>query len=143
MAPLRVALAQILVSPPDLAILDEPPNHLDLDAIEWLENHMVTAYPGALLLITHDRTVLNRVVTRTLELESGRLHSYEGGWEAYLFAKAERESIAARTESNRQNFLRTELEWLRRQPKARTGKQKARIGRAEAAIYAKPMAATG
>ena len=139
----RVALAQILVSPPDLAILDEPTNHLDLDAIEWLENHMVTAYPGALLLITHDRTVLNRVVTRTLELESGRLHSYEGGWEAYLFAKAERESIAARTESNRQNFLRTELEWLRRQPKARTGKQKARIGRAEAAIDAKPMAATG
>ena len=72
----RVALAQILVSPPDLAILDEPTNHLDLDAIEWLENHMVTAYPGALLLITHDRTVLNRVVSRTLELESGRLHSY-------------------------------------------------------------------
>ncbi|MCB9753150.1 MAG: ABC-F family ATP-binding cassette domain-containing protein [Myxococcales bacterium] len=129
----RVALARILARRPALAILDEPTNHLDVATIEWLEQYLVEQYPGALLLITHDRYVLDRVAGRTLELARARVHSYEGGYEAYLAAKAERDAIARRTEANRQNFLRRELEWLRRQPKARTGKQKARIQRIQRA----------
>lgn len=134
----RVALARILVARPALAVLDEPSNHLDVETIEWLENYLIDEHPGALLLITHDRYLLDRVVTRTLELDQGQLFSYDGGYEDYLEAKAERLAHEARTESNRQNFLRRELEWLRRQPKARTGKQKARIQRAETAKGAPP-----
>jgi ATP-binding cassette subfamily F protein uup len=130
----RVALAQLLVAQPDLAILDEPTNHLDLDTIEWLEEHLRDRFPGALLLISHDRSVLDQVTTRTLELHDGLLDSYDGGYAAYLIAKAEREAHAERTERNRQNFLRREVEWLRRQPKARATKQKARIARAETAL---------
>jgi ATP-binding cassette subfamily F protein uup len=132
----RVALARLLVARPDFAVLDEPTNHLDAETIEWLEEHLLNEYPGALLLITHDRWVLDRVVQRTLELHQGNLSSYDGGWEEYLLAKAEREELAQRTESNRRNMLRTELEWLSRQPKARTGKQKARIDRVQAAASA-------
>ncbi|MHA7836075.1 MAG: ABC-F family ATP-binding cassette domain-containing protein [bacterium] len=130
----RVALAKLLVSEPDLAILDEPTNHLDLDTIEWLEEHLRDRFPGALLLISHDRSVLDHVTTRTLELHEGSVHAYEGGYGAYLIAKAEREAHAERTERNRQNFLRREVEWLRRQPKARGTKQKARIARARSAL---------
>jgi ATP-binding cassette subfamily F protein uup len=130
----RVALARLLVGAPDVAILDEPTNHLDASTIEWLEEYLVGTFAGALLLITHDRYVLDRVVARTLELERGKVHSYEGGWEMYLTAKAERQEILDRTAANRSNFLRKELEWLRRQPKARTTKQKARIKRAEDVI---------
>ena len=128
----RLALARVLVARPALAILDEPTNHLDIETIEWLEEHLIEEFPGAMLLITHDRYVLDRVVNRTVELDRKKLHAYDGGWQTYLEAKAERLSHEERTESNRQNFLRRELEWLRRQPKARTGKQKARIGRVEA-----------
>lgn len=129
----RVALAKILVARPTLAILDEPTNHLDVETIDWLENHLGNEYPGAILLITHDRYLLDRVATRTLELSAGKVFSYDGGYEDYLEAKAERMAHEARAEQNRQNFLRRELEWLRRQPKARTTKQKARIERAEEA----------
>lgn len=129
----RVALGRILVAKPDLAVLDEPSNHLDVDTVAWLERYLVDVYRGALLMITHDRYLLDRVVNRTLEIEHGRVHSYPGGYESYLEAKAERLALAARTEANRQNYLRRELEWLRRQPKARGGKQKARIQRIEAA----------
>jgi ATP-binding cassette subfamily F protein uup len=128
-----VGLAKVLLSAPALAILDEPTNHLDIATIEWLEDYLVDSYGGALILITHDRYVLDRVVTRTAEVDAGSLFTYAGGYEAYLEAKAERITLAERTESNRQNFLRRELEWLRRSPKARTGKQKARIQRAKAA----------
>jgi ATP-binding cassette subfamily F protein uup len=128
----RVALAQLLVEEPSLAILDEPTNHLDADSIEWLETYLQQTYKGALLLITHDRYILDRVATRTLEIERGKVYSYEGGWHRYLEAKAERAAHASRAEANRQNLLRTELEWLRRSPKARTSKSKARIQRAEA-----------
>jgi ATP-binding cassette subfamily F protein uup len=130
----RVALARILVARPTLAILDEPTNHLDVETIEWLERYLADDYPGALLLITHDRYILDRVVQRTLELNEGRLHSYEGGYEAYLEAKARRMELEVRSEANRQRFLSHELEWLRRQPKARMGKQKARRSRAESAL---------
>jgi ATP-binding cassette subfamily F protein uup len=129
----RVALARILVARPTLAILDEPSNHLDADTIAWLEEYLVSEYGGSVLLVTHDRYLLDRVVTRTLEIDKGQLYSYPGGYQDYLEARAERAGLEQRTEQNRQNFLRRELEWLRRQPKARTGKQKARISRAEIA----------
>ena len=90
----RVALARLLVEEPDLAILDEPTNHLDADTIEWLETYLRDQYRGALILITHDRYVLDRVVTRTLEIDQGKVYSYEGGWHAYLEAKAERLALA-------------------------------------------------
>ncbi|WP_437589404.1 ABC-F family ATP-binding cassette domain-containing protein [Sorangium sp. So ce1000] len=134
----RVALARLLVSRPALAVLDEPSNHLDVETVEWLERYLVEEHPGALLLITHDRYLLDRVAERTLEIDKGKVYSYDGGYEEYLEQKADRLALEARTESNRQNFLRTELEWLRRQPKARTGKQKARIQRAETAKSAPP-----
>src|SRR5690606_3270871 len=115
----RVALARILLAQPSLAILDEPTNHLDVETIDWLETFLIDEYRGAILLITHDRYLLDRVATRTLELDRGQLYAYDGGYEDYLEAKAERLAHAARVEQNRQNFLRRELEWLRRQPKAR------------------------
>ncbi|MGC4092523.1 MAG: ABC-F family ATP-binding cassette domain-containing protein [Polyangiaceae bacterium] len=129
----RVALARLLIARPELAILDEPTNHLDAETVEWLENYLIEEHQGAVLLITHDRYLLDRVAERTLEVVQGNVFSYAGGYELYLEQKAEREELAARTEQNRQNFLRRELEWLRRQPKARGTKQKARIERAEAA----------
>ena len=126
----RVALAQVLVARPTLAILDEPTNQLDIGAIEWLENYLCSDYPGAVVLITHDRYMLDRVAQRTLELDGGQLYGYSGGWDAYLSGKAERLAHAARREANRQNALRRELEWLRRSPKARTTKSQARVDRA-------------
>lgn len=135
----RVALARLLTLAPDLAILDEPTNHLDVETIEWLEEYFLDQFQGALLLVTHDRYFLDRIAQQTWELDGGNVFRYEGGWELYLQAKAERQSHLDRTESNRQNFLRTELEWLRRQPKARTGKQKARISRAETAVAQAPQ----
>ena len=134
----RVALGRILVSPPTLLILDEPSNHLDVETIAWLETYLLEEFPGALLVVTHDRYLLDRIADRTIELHRGKVHSFEGGYEAYLEAKAERLALEARTEQNRQNFLRGELEWLRRQPKARSTKQKARIQRAESAKDARP-----
>ncbi len=132
----RVALARLLIARPDLAILDEPTNHLDADTIEWLERYLIEEYSGALLLITHDRYLLDRVATRTVEIAGGELYAFDGGYGRYLEQKAQREQLAARTEQNRQNFLRRELEWLRRQPKARTTKQAARIERAQVALSA-------
>jgi ATP-binding cassette subfamily F protein uup len=129
----RVALARVLISSPDLAILDEPTNHLDAETIEWLEQYLIDEYQNAILLITHDRYLLDRVAQRTVEVANGEVYSYDGGYQLYLEQKAERLAHMERTESNRQNFLRKELEWLSRQPKARSTKQKARIDRAETA----------
>ncbi len=136
----RIALAQVLVAAPSLAILDEPTNHLDAITIDWLEGYLQNDYPGALLLVTHDRYLLNRVARRTLEVSDGQVFSYPGGYELYLEQKAERLAHLERTEKNRQNFLRTELEWLRRQPKARGTKQKARTDRAQQALSQKATA---
>jgi len=130
----RVALARVLVSSPDLAILDEPTNHLDVGTVEWLEKWLTSRFKGALLLVTHDRYLLDRVTTRTLEVEDGTVCSYDGGWAQYLAERAQREAHAERVERNRRNFLRRELEWLRRSPKARGTKQKARIDRIRAAV---------
>ncbi len=135
----RVALAQVLVGAPDVMILDEPTNHLDADTIDWLERYLAEEFRGAVLFVTHDRWLLDRIADRTIEVDRGSVYAYDGGYAAYLESKAERFAIAERTERNRQNFLRTELEWLRRQPKARGTKQKARIERAEAAKAAGPL----
>lgn len=130
----RVALAQVLVAKPTLAILDEPTNHLDADAIDWLERFLSERFTGAVLLLTHDRWLLDRLVDRTVELDRSKLYVYPGGWDAYLLGKGERTAFEERAESNRQNFLRTELEWLRRSPAARSTKQRARVERAESAV---------
>jgi len=129
----RVALARLLVSEPDLAILDEPTNHLDTDTIEWLEGVM-GAMKGAVLLVTHDRYVLDAIATRIFELENGGLREFRGNYEDYIEQKAMLLEQEGRVESNRQNLVRRELAWLRRGAKARSTKQKARIQRAEAVI---------
>ena len=145
----RVALARILVAKPALAIFDEPTNHLDADTIAWLEEYLVRELPGAVLLVTHDRYVLDAVATRVLDLENGQVAEYTkrndsvGAFGDYLEQKAERFAHAERVESNRQNFLRKEIEWLRRGPKARATKQKARIQRAETAIGAEGLRVRG
>ncbi|MFY0760679.1 ABC-F family ATP-binding cassette domain-containing protein [Metabacillus dongyingensis] len=126
----RVAIAKALIQPADLLILDEPTNHLDNETIEWLETFLAQ-YKGSILLVTHDRYFLNRVTNQIFELENGKLYVYEGNYEVFLEKKAEREFNAEQSESKRQNLLRRELAWLRRGAKARTTKQKARIGRVE------------
>ena len=126
----RVAIARALIQPADLLLLDEPTNHLDNETIEWLEGHL-SQYPGALILVTHDRYFLNRVTNRIIELDKGSLYNYEGNYEVFLEKKAERNEQAVLQEDKRQNLLRRELAWLRRGAKARTTKQKARIQRVE------------
>lgn len=126
----RIALAQLLVASPDVAILDEPTNHLDADTAAWLEDVLANDFPGAVVLVTHDRYFLDAIATRIVELERGRLTSFPGGYGSYLEKKAERLAHEDRVEQNRQNILRREREWLSRGPKARSTKQKARIQRA-------------
>jgi ATP-binding cassette subfamily F protein uup len=135
----RVALAHLLVARPMLAILDEPTNHLDADTIAWLEQYLVDEYEGAVLLVTHDRYVLDAVCQRTLELDRGKLVEYQGGYGDYLEQKAERLAHEERAEANRMNILRREKAWLMRGAQARSTKQKARIQRAEALIAAEPV----
>jgi ABC transport system ATP-binding/permease protein len=126
----RIALAQLLVASPDIAILDEPTNHLDADTAEWLEGFLAKDFAGAIVLVTHDRYFLDAIAQRIVEIERGRLVSYQGGYGDYLGRKAELMAHEERVESNRQNILRREREWLSRGPKARSTKQKARIQRA-------------
>ena len=135
----RVALARALVHPSDLLILDEPTNHLDVDAIEWLEARLA-AYKGGLLLVTHDRHVLDRVTNRVLELDRGSAFTHEGGYGAYLEGRALREAQAEQAEKVRANLARTELAWLRRGAPARTSKAKARIRSATELVNARPDA---
>lgn len=127
----RIALAQLLVANPDVAILDEPTNHLDADTASWLQDTLGNSQ-GAIVLVTHDRYFLDAVAQRIVELERGRLTSYQGGYNAYLEKKEELLQQEGRVEQNRQNTLRREREWLSRGPKARGTKQKARIDRAHA-----------
>jgi ABC transport system ATP-binding/permease protein len=122
----RVALAQTWLRSPDVLVLDEPTNHLDPDQVERLEAWL-KSFPGALLLITHDRHLLDAVVDRMLELENGKITSYEGSYSDYLLLKADQEFREARLTEHMQNRLRTELAWLRRGAKARTRKSKLRI----------------
>jgi ATP-binding cassette subfamily F protein uup len=122
----RVALAQAWLKEPDVLVLDEPTNHLDPEQVEKLEAWLL-AYQGALLLITHDRHLLDAVATRMLELEEGALRSYEGGYSDYLLEKSDREFRESRLTEHMQNRLRREMAWLRRGAKARTRKSKLRI----------------
>ena len=124
----RVMLASALITPCELLILDEPTNHLDNETINWLEEHL-NKRKGALLMITHDRYFLDRVTNRILELDRGRLFSYDGNYSVFLEKKMERLEIEQANEDKRQNLIRKELAWVRRGAKARTTKQKARLDR--------------
>ena len=136
----RVALARALLEEVDLLVLDEPTNHLDLDAIAWLEDRLAS-FGGGLILVTHDRHVLDRVATRVLELDRGRGYVHEGGYEAYLAARGERAVKEASAEAVRRNLARAELAWLRRGAPARTRKPKARIAAATAIVEGRAPAA--
>ena len=129
----RVSLAAALVQELDLLVLDEPTNHLDVEGVQWLADHLVRR-SSALVVVTHDRWFLDTVATRTWEVVDGRVEQYEGGYNDWVFARAERDRQAAATESRRQNLARKELAWLRRGAPARTSKPRYRIEAAEALI---------
>ncbi|MDK1490257.1 energy-dependent translational throttle protein EttA [Sinorhizobium sp. 7-81] len=122
----RVALCKLLLSQPDLLLLDEPTNHLDAETIAWLEKHL-REYPGAVLMITHDRYFLDNVTGWILELDRGRGIPYEGNYSAYLQAKSKRMAQEGREEATRQKAISREQEWIASSPKARQAKSKARI----------------
>ncbi len=133
----RASLARLLLTEVDLLILDEPTNHLDIEAVSWLAEHVVDR-AGALLVVTHDRWFLDAVCTETWEVQGGAVTSYDGGYAAYVLAKAERARTAQVTEAKRQNLLKKELAWLRRGAPARTSKPKFRIEAANALIENEP-----
>ncbi len=133
----RVALARALVTPCDMLILDEPTNHLDLEGIEWLEQRLMS-YRGGLVLVTHDRHVLDRLTTRMIELDRGNVHVHEGGYDDFLENRADRESAAADAEAIRRNLAKSELAGLRRGATARTSKPKYRVEAAKKLIDTKP-----
>jgi ATP-binding cassette subfamily F protein uup len=133
----RVALAALLRRDHDLLLLDEPTNHLDIEAIGWLAGYL-TSHGKAFVVVTHDRWFLDAVCDRTWEVADGQVHSYEGGYSAYVLAKAERTRLAAAADQRRRNLLRKELAWLRRGPPARTSKPKFRIEAATALIADEP-----
>ena len=135
----RIALARLLLDGPELLALDEPTNHLDVEAIDWLAQHLA-ARAGTLLVVTHDRWFLDAVCTDTWEVADGAVHRYEGGYAAYVLARAERERLEAMREDRRRQLVRKELAWLRRGPPARTSKPKFRIEAANALIADEPPA---
>ncbi len=126
----RIALAAALLSEPDALLMDEPTNHLDALSVEWLQEYL-TRYRGAILLITHDRYFLDKVTNRIIEIDRGDIYTYSGNYTYYLEKKALEEDSAASSQKKHAGLLRRELAWLRRGAKARSTKQKARIGRAE------------
>ncbi|AAZ54447.1 ABC transporter, ATP-binding subunit [Thermobifida fusca YX] len=135
----RAGLARMLIDTHDLIILDEPTNHLDIEGIAWLADHL-NQRREAVAVVTHDRWFLDAVTQRTWEVVDGRVERYEGGYAAYVLAKAERQRLARAAEERRQNLLRKELAWLRRGPPARTSKPKFRIEAANALIANEPPA---
>jgi ATP-binding cassette subfamily F protein uup len=137
----RVALAHALVVKPDLLILDEPTNHLDAETVEWLEAYLAK-FAGALLLVTHDRYFLDRVTNRMLEIDRGRAQTFAGNYADYLEKKQEHEERQAVEAQKLKQMARRELEWLRRGPKARTTKAKARVDRANELIRQSRQAAS-
>jgi ATP-binding cassette subfamily F protein uup len=122
----RVALAKVLIEPADLILMDEPTNHLDLEMVEWLEDYLSDANVS-LLLVTHDRYFLDNVCDKIIELDQGKIWTYDGNFTYFLEKKLERESAETSEKDKARNILRTELEWIRRMPKARGTKSKARI----------------
>ena len=133
----RIAIAHLLLDGPELLLLDEPTNHLDVEAVGWLAEHLA-ARRGALLVVTHDRWFLDAVCTATWEVDNEAVHQYEGGYAAYVLARAERDRQAAARTDRRNQLLRKELAWLRRGPPARTSKPKFRIEAANALIADEP-----
>jgi len=137
----RVALAALLVGDDEVLVLDEPTNHLDVEGVAWLAEHLNQRFArgsGALVVVTHDRWFLDAVCTRTWEVHDGAVDQYDGGYAAYVLARAERARTAAVTEEKRQNLLRKELAWLRRGAPARTSKPKFRLDAASALIADEP-----
>ena len=122
----RVALTRLLLEKPDILLLDEPTNHLDAESVAWLEQHLID-YPGNVILVTHDRYFLDNVVNWVLELDRGRYYIYESNYSGYLEKKAKRLEQEEREEAGKQKAINDELEWIRRSPKARQAKSKARI----------------
>lgn len=122
----RLALAKLLIDDPDVYILDEPTNHLDIETIEWLESYLTSGHK-TILLVTHDRYFLDNVSSRIIELDRGKLQNFNGNYSYYLERKAEMDAAEDATFSKNTNLLKKELEWMRRQPKARTTKSKSRI----------------
>ena len=138
----RVGLASALVACPDVLLLDEPTNHLDAAAVEWLQTWL-DRYPGALVLVTHDRYVLDRVTRRMVEVARGTARTYQGNYSTFLQHKAEEEASEAASAAKFKGVLRRELAWLRQGPKARSTKQKARLQRIEAMRQDKPLPSKG
>ena len=135
----RIALARLLLDAPELLLLDEPTNHLDVEGVDWLARHLAQRR-GSMLVVTHDRWFLDAVCTATWEVADGAVHQYEGGYAAYVLARAERNRQESAKESRRQQLIRKELAWLRRGPPARTTKPKFRIEAANALIADEPPA---
>jgi ABC transport system ATP-binding/permease protein len=136
----RVALAELLLADHDLLILDEPTNHLDVEAVDWLAKHLNERQAAdiAMMIVSHDRWFLDAVCTRIWEVDGGSVHAYEGGYAAYVLARAERARQATMIAARRNNLLRKELAWLRRGPPARTSKPKFRLDAATALIADEP-----
>ncbi|HVF77527.1 MAG TPA: ABC-F family ATP-binding cassette domain-containing protein, partial [Solirubrobacteraceae bacterium] len=133
----RIAIARLLLAGPELLLLDEPTNHLDVEAVDWLARHLA-ARRGTLLVVTHDRWFLDAVSTATWEVAGGTVHQYDGGYAAFVLARAERDRQAAARDDRRRQLLRKELAWLRRGPPARTSKPKFRIDAANELIADEP-----
>ena len=136
----RVALVRLLLADHDLLVLDEPTNHLDVEAVDWLAKHLNErqAADVAMVVVSHDRWFLDAICTRIWEVHDGRVHAYEGGYAAYVLARAERTRQAATVAARRSNLLRKELAWLRRGAPARTSKPRFRLAAAEALIADEP-----
>ncbi|MGZ4268979.1 MAG: ABC-F family ATP-binding cassette domain-containing protein [Solirubrobacteraceae bacterium] len=133
----RIALARLLLDDPELLLLDEPTNHLDVEGVDWLARHLASRR-GSMLVVTHDRWFLDAVCTATWEVADEAVHQYEGGYAAYVLARAERDRQASAREDRRRQLVRKELAWLRRGPPARTSKPKFRIEAANALIADEP-----
>lgn len=134
----RLALAQVILNEPDLLIMDEPTNHLDVSVIEWLEDYL-HSYKKSILLVTHDRYFLDAVCDRIIEIDNHEIYEYKGNFEYYMEKKSERQQMEASELEKAKNLYRRELEWVRKQPKARTTKSKSRVDAFEA-IEAKARA---
>jgi len=133
----RVALARALLGKADVLALDEPTNHLDATTVEWLEGRLA-GWPGALIVVTHDRYFLDRVATRILEVDRGKVYGYDGDYAEFILQQAARLATESEVEYQRASFIRREIDWIRRGPPARTTKAKARIDRFDAAVAAAP-----
>ena len=138
----RIALTRLLIQKPSILLLDEPTNHLDAESVQWLENHL-KEYPGAVLMITHDRYFLDNVVEWVLELDRGKYFPYEGNYSTYLDKKAKRLEQEDREDSGRQKAIKDELEWIRQGPKGRQTKSKARIAKFDQLVEAQKNRAPG